>query len=207
MAGAGWRACILDQIRYAALAGVDVVQIRERDLDARELFELAALAVKTTRGTGTRILVNDRLDVALAAGAGGVHLRGDSIAPAAARSLAPKGFLIGRSVHTAEEACLFEAHVDYLIAGTVWPTESKPSDRPLLGLDGLAAITAAVRVPVVAIGGCTIDLAASAAKAGARGLAGIGLFMSPLHDDARSRCRAVSLVQAAAALRLSFDIT
>jgi thiamine-phosphate diphosphorylase len=199
--------CALDQIRNAALAGVDVVQIRERDLDTRELFELVAEAVKMTRGTGTRVVVNDRLDVALAAGAGGVHLRGNSIGPAAARSLAPKGFVVGRSVHSAEEALRFEADVDYIIAGTVWPTPSKSPDRPLLGLEGLAAIAAAVRVPVVAIGGCTVDLAASAAKAGASGIAGIGLFMSPTHAASSSRCRSVSLVQTAAALRASFDIT
>ena len=199
--------CVLEQIRYAAMAGVDVVQIRERDLDGRELFDLAVEAVKITRGTGTRIVVNDRLDVALAAGAGGVHLRGDSIGPAASRSLAPKGFVVGRSVHSAEEAVRFEADVDYVVAGTVWPTSSKLPDRRLLGLDGLAAIAASVRVPVVAIGGCTVDLAASAAKAGASGIAGIGLFMSPPHAASDSRCRSVSLVQTAAALRVSFDIT
>jgi thiamine-phosphate diphosphorylase len=187
------------------VARIEVVQIRERDLDTRGLFALVSQAVTITRGTSTRIVVNDRLDVALAAGADGVHLRADSMAPAVVRSLVPPGFLVGRSVHSVEEAAEVEASVDYLIAGTVWQSASKPQAHPLLGLTSLAAIAAAVRVPVLAIGGCTVALAGDAARAGARGLAGIGLFMSG--SGAVSGCRVVPLEQAAASIRAGFDIT
>src|SRR5207248_78303 len=84
--------------------GVDLVQLRERDLEAALLYDLVAQAVDDARGSGTRILVNDRLDVAIAAGADGVHLRADSIPAAAARSIAPDGFLVGRSIHAAAGA-------------------------------------------------------------------------------------------------------
>ena len=86
---------MLEQARHAVEAGVDFVQIRERDLEASELLSLAADVVQMTRGTTTRVIVNDRLDVALAVGADGVHMRADSLPPSAARSIAPAGFLLG----------------------------------------------------------------------------------------------------------------
>src|SRR5207302_8900050 len=132
--------CLIEQARHAVDAGVDFIQVRERDLDASELVALAADLVGLTRGSATRVLVNDRLDGALAAGADGVHLRADSLPPSAARSIAPAGFLIGRSVHRLDEAVRVALDVDYLIAGTVFSTPSKPDGAPLLGVGGLAAI-------------------------------------------------------------------
>ena len=90
------RRCLLQQIDYAIDAAIDVVQIRERDLEGRELAALVLEAVARSRGTNTRIVVNDRVDVAIACGAAGVHLRSDSMAAAAVRQIAPAGFLIGR---------------------------------------------------------------------------------------------------------------
>src|SRR5215475_11409968 len=98
------RACLSAQVRYAVEAGVDLVQVRERDLEAANLAALVAECLAIAKGTRTRVVVNDRIDVALACGAHGVHLRGDSIPIHAARTLAPTGFLIGRSVHRLEEA-------------------------------------------------------------------------------------------------------
>jgi thiamine-phosphate pyrophosphorylase len=152
-------------------------------------------------------VVNDRLDVALAAGAGGVHLRADSVPPRLARSLAPSGFLIGRSVHRVEDATEVEADVDYVIAGTVWSTSSKPVGHELLGVRGLAAITAAVQVPVLAIGGVTVETSAAAAAAGAKGVAGIGLFMPALPGTAAAGCRAAPLREIAVSVRTAFGIT
>lgn len=126
---------------------------------------------------GARIVVNDRLDVALACGAAGVHLRSDSVSPGAARTLAPPGFLIGRSVHSAAEAREAAPDADYLIAGTVFATPSKPSGHRLLGLDGLAAIVRSVNVPVLAIGGMTVERLSEVAATGAAGVAGIGIFL------------------------------
>jgi thiamine-phosphate pyrophosphorylase len=171
------RADPLRQARWAAEAGIDLIQVRERDLEAAALAALVAGILAATRGARTRIIVNDRLDVALACGAAGVHLRGDSVPVAAARRLASAGFLIGRSVHTVEEVeCA--AGADYLIAGTVFPTASK-SDLPphaVLGVEGLAAIVRAAHAPVLAIGGITEDRIDQIAGSGAAGFAAIGLF-------------------------------
>jgi thiamine-phosphate pyrophosphorylase len=167
-----------EHIGRAVDAGVDLVQIRERDLAARDLGVLVTDAVQRTRGTATRVVVNDRLDVALACAADGVHLRADSVDAADVGRLAPPGFLVGRSVHSVDEARRAGA-VDYLIAGTVFPTASKPDDQPLLGLSGLSSIVAATSSPVLAIGGITLDRAAEIARTGAAGVAAIGLFIDP----------------------------
>jgi len=183
---------VVEQCREAVGAGVDMIQVRERDLDGGRLASLVTELVRLTRGTGTRVLVNDRLDVALACRADGVHLRGDSIPPGPARSIAPAGFLIGRSVHHEAEAKAVAPDVDYLIAGTVFPTSSKPGLTECLGVEGLARICRSVSVPVLAIGGMTPDRLADVATAGAAGVAAIGLFATgnrPLADvvaDART---------------------
>lgn len=210
--GADWdgaRRCLLDQLSHAIEAGIDVLQIRERDLEAAELARLVSEIVSLARGTSCRVVVNDRLDVALACGAAGVHLRADSISPSAARAIVGRGFLIGRSVHAPEEAGAVAADVDYLIAGTVWPTESKPTvqaGRAPIGPEGLAAIIAgAAGVPVLAVGGVTLDRASRAAASGAAGVAAIGLFMGPPPEPGRARCRAVALGDTVRNVRARFD--
>jgi thiamine-phosphate pyrophosphorylase len=169
----------VEQAREAAEARVDIIHIRERDLEARELRALVEAVVGATRGSTTRVVVNDRIDVALAAGADGVHLRGDSILAARARLLAPPGFLIGSSVRTAADAVAAAGASDYLVAGTVFPTASKPGLTTLLGLEGLSAIAGAVTVPVLAIGGVSVARAADLLATGAQGVAAIGLFADP----------------------------
>jgi thiamine-phosphate pyrophosphorylase len=167
---------LIDQAKWAIDSSVDMIQVRERDLAAVDLAALVSDLVRVTRPGGTRVVVNDRLDVALACGADGVHLRHDSVRAEAVRTMTPAGFLVGRSVHgvaDAQEA----GPVDYLIAGTVFPTASKPSARPVLGLGGLAAIVQAVAVPVLAIGGITRDRLDEVAAIGAAGVAGIQLFI------------------------------
>jgi thiamine-phosphate pyrophosphorylase len=181
------RRCLTAQVREAVDAGIDLVQIREREMEARRLADLVSAAVAIARGSATRIVVNDRLDIASACGADGVHLRGDSMPPSAARRLVPRGFLVGRSVHAADEAVQAAADVDYLIAGTVFSTSSKPGAGRLLGEAGLAEVARAVRVPVLAIGGVTAAHLPRVAAAGATGVAGIGLFLS---DEAAVPCRA-----------------
>jgi thiamine-phosphate pyrophosphorylase len=166
---------VVDQARAAVAAGVDLLQIRERDLEAADLAVLTSRIVHAARGTETRVVVNDRLDVALASGAHGVHLRGDSMAPSVVRQIAPRPFLIGRSVHTIAEARA-AGGADYLIAGTVFHTSSKREVARLLGVDGLRAIVAATDVPVLAIGGITTGNLAGIAAAGAAGAAAIGLL-------------------------------
>ncbi len=137
-------------------------------------------AVDVARGTRSLILVNERFDVALAAEAAGVHLRSSSVPAPVMRGHVPPGFLVGRSVHAAAEAARVAAAggVDYLILGTVYPSASKPG-RPPCGVDALAATARAVRLPVLAIGGVTVDNMTEVLAAGAAGAAAIGLFAEP----------------------------
>lgn len=198
------RRCLLLQAQHAIDARVDVLQIRERDLEASDLARLVTEMVAMARGSRSRVVVNDRLDVALACGADGVHLRADSMPPSAARSIAPAGFVIGRSVHGIEEAIGVASDVDYLIAGTVWASRSKPGGPacpPLLGPSGLAAIAAAVSVPVLAIGGVTLDRIPGVVSCGAAGVAAIGLFMGSPAGEGGSLCRAIALHRTAEAAR------
>jgi thiamine-phosphate pyrophosphorylase len=169
---------MLLRIHAAAEAGVDLVQIREPRLPDRALIDLTRRACDTVRESNTRILVNDRLDVALAAGAHGVHLRADSVSAARVRAVGGDRLLIGRSVHQLAEALAAaqEGGCDYLLFGTVFPSPSKPPGQRTAGLDGLRDVCARVRVPVVAIGGVTRATAASVSAAGAAGIAAISLF-------------------------------
>ena len=161
-------------------AGIDVIQIRERELEAAALFALVSEVVSRAPAS-TRVVVNDRVDVAVAAGASGVHLRSDGPAATRVRSIGPAGWIVGRSVHTLEEIAA-AAGADYLIFGTVFSTASKPPDSTIAGLDGLRAASAASTVPVLAIGGITPERIAACREAGAAGIAAIGAFLpSPVH--------------------------
>jgi thiamine-phosphate diphosphorylase len=193
---------LVDLVAAAARAGIDLIQVRERDLDARRLVALVTRCVRATHGTSTKVLVNDRADVADAAGAHGVHLRGDSIAAAAIRLLLG-GCVLGRSVHGADEAAVvsWAGSVDYLIFGTMYQTASKGEGRPLATLDDLrATCRAAAGIPVLAIGGMTVERAANAARAGASGIAGIGLFVPPEGESVDKHVQMIT-----AGLRRAFD--
>lgn len=171
---------VVERVRWAARTGVNLVQVRERDLDGGLLTALVRRCVEAAHGSGTRILVNDRLDVALAAGAHGVHLRADSMPAARVRTLCPPGFVVGRSVHARDEAIEVAAAggVDYLLFGTVFATSSKPG-RPAAGLAALAEVATAITIPVLAVGGVTPDNLDEVIMAGAAGFAAIGMFTSP----------------------------
>ena len=168
-------------VEQAGRAAIDLVQIRESDLSGRALTDLVTRCVDVVRGTPTRIVVNDRLDIAVAARAAGVHLRSDSIDGARMRMAAPPGFLVGRSVHSAQEAEVVAGvgGLDYLIVGTIFSSGSKPATWAPAGVEELARTTRAVGLPVLAIGGVTLETVAAAARAGAAGVAAIGLFAYP----------------------------
>lgn len=193
--------CLVRQARYAVEAGIDIVQLREADLDARHLVAIATDILRETRGTSTRLIINERLDVALAAGADGVHLPGRGLPSDAARRLAPQGFLIGRSVHGVADLAS-SVGADYLVAGAVWATSSKPAGHAVLGLGGLESIVRMARVPVIAIGGVTDGHAADVSSTGAAGIAAIGYFLGEPHG---SGCRAIPLVHLVESLRQRFD--
>jgi thiamine-phosphate pyrophosphorylase len=165
---------VLRQVRRAAADGIQLVQIRERDLDARALYDLCQRAVDSVRGTATRVIVNDRLDIALAARAHGVQLRGSSFPVARVRPVVPQGFLIGQSVHSAEEAAAARA-ADFLLFGTVFATASKPGLSPA-GLQALAAAVRSTAVPVLAVGGVSAVNIPHLIEAGAAGFAAITMF-------------------------------
>ncbi len=151
------------------------VQLREKDLSARELYALArAMRIVCTRH-GARLLVNDRIDVALAAEADGVHLPADSIDPADARRLLGRSKLIGVSTHTAEEvSAAAQAGADFVVFGPVYDPISKSAYGPATGIEGLRRACAAAQIPVYALGGITPERVAEAALAGAAGVAVIG---------------------------------
>jgi thiamine-phosphate pyrophosphorylase len=162
----------------AARSGVDFGQIRERGLEDASLLDLAEAVRDGVSGSGARVLVNDRIDVALAARAAGVHLPGRAVSCGRVRAIAPDDFLIGRSVHTVDEAIAAAAGggCDYLMFGSVFESQSKPRGHPVGGVDRLAEVCAAVTLPVLAVGGISVRRVAEVARAGASGVAAIGLF-------------------------------
>lgn len=168
------------RIAEAFRAGADYVQIREKDLPGGPLFAfVAAMAALPERnavpGAG-RLLVNSRADVALAAGADGVHLPFESLPLARLRNRWPDGFIAGVSCHSQQEVAeAVAAAADYVVVGPVFPTPSKPGAAPL-GLAALASICRSRRVPVLALGGVDLSNARACLEAGAAGIAGIRLF-------------------------------
>jgi thiamine-phosphate pyrophosphorylase len=158
--------------------GASVVQVRERDLADAALLDLVRRMLDALGGRAA-VLVNDRTDVALAAGANGVHLRGDSPAASRVRRIVPPAFVIGRSVHTMDDvdAAIADGGCDYLMFGTVFPSAGKPPDHALAGLDALSDACRRSPLPVIAIGGMTPEREADVARAGAGGLAAVGWFM------------------------------
>jgi thiamine-phosphate pyrophosphorylase len=169
----GW----LARVRAAARAGVQLVHVRQPAWDGGPLLALTRATLDAVAGHPTRVIVNDRLDVALAAGAHGVHLRGDSCPALRVRAHAPRGFLIGRSVHSVAEAgdVASEGGLDYLVFGTTFSTSSKPG-RAAAGTVALEVAASAVPLPILAIGGITLDRIPEVARSGAAGICAIGLF-------------------------------
>ena len=182
------RQMVLGKIAAAVAAGVDWIQIREKDLSGRESSMLTREAAQllpdsaARKGVRQRILVNDRLDVGLAAQAGGVHLGEQSLPPEEARRLVrslqrENDFLIGVSCHSLEAAKNAEQKdADYLFFGPVFATPSKAKDGAPQGLERLGEVCRAVGLPVLAIGGITLENAAACFSAGAAGIAAIRLF-------------------------------
>jgi thiamine-phosphate pyrophosphorylase len=170
------RYCITDSLDVAARAaadGVDMIQIRAKQLSARELSSLARAVLRVT--SSSRVLVNTRTDVALACGAHGVHLPAGAMAPDRIRPIAPAGFLIGVSCHTIDELRTAEREgADFAVYGPVFPSVSKPLTP--LGIDAFRDAAASVRLPVYALGGVTAQNAPQCLEAGAAGVAGISLF-------------------------------
>lgn len=170
------RYCITDSpdvARRAARDGVEMIQIRAKELSARELTNVVRTIMRVAQGS--RILVNTRTDIALACGAHGVHLPAGSMAPVTIRRITPAGFLIGVSCHTADELRAAEREgADFAVYGAVFPSVTK-SLVPI-GIEAFRVAAACVRLPVYALGGVTAANAPQCIAAGAAGIAGISLF-------------------------------
>ncbi|MDA1312521.1 MAG: thiamine phosphate synthase [Acidobacteria bacterium] len=177
---------LADTIESVAAAGVDWIQIREKDLPDRELYALVQAALARTRKTTARILVNGRTDVALAAGAHGVHLPADSLSAAAVRAIVPAGFLVGASCHSVGEAGQAESEgADFVVFGPVFDTPSKRGYGSPAGIAELERVGQAVRIPVLALGGVSVSNASQCLRTAAAGIAGISIFQGA--DSARQR--------------------
>ena len=174
---------LLKLVSAAVAARVNLIQLREKNLNARVLYELTSRAVAITRGSSTRLLVNDRADIAHAAGADGVHLTGRSLAASVVRQTFGADFLIGVSTHSLAEArAAREGGADFAVFGPVFETASKRIYGEPVGLEKLKeAAHELAPFPIIALGGVTLNNAADCIGAGASGVAAIGLF-SDLRD-------------------------
>jgi thiamine-phosphate pyrophosphorylase len=176
--------------------GAGILQLRMKDAHAADVLVVARVLAPWCRGRGLPFIVNDRVDVALAAGADGVHLGQDDLPLAAARALVPAGFVVGVSTHDEAQArAAVDGGADYIGFGPCFTTSTKRNPDPVVGVERLARVCAASRVPVVAIGGITLDTVAAVAAAGAAAAAVIRAVNAA--DDVTAAARAVTAAFAA----------
>ncbi|RMF26352.1 MAG: thiamine phosphate synthase [Chloroflexi bacterium] len=179
---------ILEVVRAALRGGATVVQLREKAATTRQMIELGRALHRITQEAGVPLIVNDRVDVALAVGAEGVHVGQDDMPAALARRLIGPDRILGVSAGTVEEAVQAERDgADYLGVGDVYGTPSKPDAGEPIGVEGLAEIARAVSIPVVAIGGIRPDNAAAVIRAGASGVAVISAVVGAPDPEAAAR--------------------
>lgn len=178
-------------VAAAVEGGVALVQLREKDLPADELLRLALQIRAVTRGRAL-LVINDRVDVALACDADGVHLPGNGLPTGVARALLGPGKLVGRSAHSVGEAVEAERDgANYVLLGTIFPTSSHP-DTPAAGPGLIRAARSAVHLPLIAIGGIDASNVRQVMEAGADGVAVISAILA----ERRSRSAARALVRA-----------
>ena len=179
---------VVEVVRAALRGGAPSVQLRAKDAAARESALLARELVVETRAAGALLFVNDRVDVALAAGADGAHLGDEDLPLAAARRIVPPGFLLGMSADSVEHARRAEREgADYLGVGPVYGTASKPDAGAPIGTARIAQVAASVRIPIVGIGGIHEHNTAPVIRAGAAGVAVVSAVMHADDPEAAAR--------------------
>lgn len=179
-----------EQVRRFASGGARLVQLREKHLAPREFYREAEKALRVARERGVRLIINDRVDIALALGADGVHLGQYDLAPAHARQLLGEHAIIGFSTHNVEQAtAAARLHVDYIAIGPIFSTASKENPDPVVGLDELRRVRQALGSnALVAIGGITHERAPEVITAGADSVAIISLLLAqPSEIEQRTR--------------------
>jgi thiamine-phosphate pyrophosphorylase len=190
----------------ALRAGVRAVQLREKDLPTRPLLDLARELRGLTRKYGARLLINDRIDIALAVGADGVHLRADSLPVATARRLLGAHGVIGLSAHTVQEALAGEAAgADFALLGPVYDTPSKRIYGPPIGVGPLEEAVRRCRIPIFAIGGVTAERVGELRRAGTFGVAVISSVLSAAVVETAARELLHALDASSAATRKGAD--
>jgi thiamine-phosphate pyrophosphorylase len=162
-----------EQVSHLSKGGATVVQLREKILSPLEFYREAAEALRVARERSVKIIINDRVDIALALKADGVHLGQDDLPPEAARELLGPEVIIGFSTHTLAQALLStKMPIDYIAIGPIFSTATKQSSEPAVGLDGLGQVRKAVgEIPLVAIGGITSQNGQDVLDAGADAIA------------------------------------
>jgi thiamine-phosphate pyrophosphorylase len=165
-------------VEAAVAVKIDLIQIREKRLTAKVLYQLSTSAAGITHGSATKLLVNDRADIAVAAAADGVHLTSQSLPAEIVRLTIGAEFLIGVSTHSLKEAAAAQlGGSDFVVFGPVFDTPSKKQYGKSVGLAGLREVTSELRpFPVLALGGVTLDNAADCIRAGAAGVAAISML-------------------------------
>jgi len=172
-----------EQVQLLSLGGASLIQLREKRMPPREFYEQAKKAVAVALSCGVQLLINDRIDVALAVGAAGVHLGQDDMPPEAARKLLGPNAVIGYSTHNIQQAiAATKLPIDYVAIGPIFATTTKSDTAPVLGLDGLRTVRQAIGTfPLVAIGGITHGNASKVIEAGADSVAVISALLSNSH--------------------------
>ena len=172
---------LISLIRSAVSAKIELVQIREKTLPAGLLFDLVSRALQETRNSITKILVNERLDIALAAGADGVHLTSKSMPVSEIRNICPSDFVIGRSAHSLAEAMsAAQSGANFVLLGPVFATPSKARFGEALGLGVIRRVCEELPgFPVLALGGIGLDNYNQVLECGARGFGAIRFLSDP----------------------------
>lgn len=186
-----------EQVRRLAAGGICWIQLRDKTASPREFYDAAQEAMRVAHEHGVTLIVNDRVDIALAVDADGVHVGQDDLPVENARALMKPGKLVGLSTHSLEQAVEADRlPVDYIAIGPVFSTTTKPDHEPAVGLQMIKRVRQHISKPLVAIGGITLETAPQVIAAGADAVAVVAdlLTRGPITERARAFCQVLDAV-------------